>query len=212
MLWLWACGVSENSSSKMSDEEFYDESNWENGQEEPTTEEDVGDIIEFAWWNVVSELHLEDGVLNKEKSTVEIVVFSAEYAPVCSVVFQFEEALETEPSFEEGYLWWRILLREAPEDMQDNICTYTEELPTVLHLGVGSLHIESLAIWNDVSWGEVAPPEREDAMSSYISLDNGDSVWVYGVAKSVNTIDTDGVNIMYLRPAFFFPFGHNLSE
>ena len=109
-------------------------------------------------------------------------------------------------------LLYRILLREAPEDMQDNTCAYTEEFPTVLHLGVGSLHVESLAIWNDVSWGEVVPPEREDAMSSYISLDNGDNVWVYGVAKSVNSIDTDGVNIMYLRPAFFFPFGQNLSE
>ena len=84
MLWLWACELVKIR-FKMSDEEFYDESNWENGQEEPTAETDV-DIIEFAWWNVVSELHLEDGVLNKEKSTVEIVVSSAEYAPVCSAV------------------------------------------------------------------------------------------------------------------------------
>ncbi len=205
MWWLWACGVSEESSSKVSDDEFYDESNWDNGQEEPMAESDVENIVEFAWWNVLSDLHLEDGELNKEKSTVEIVVFSAEYTPVCSVVYQFEEALQTEPTFEEGYLWWRILLREASADMQGNVCTNSDQLPNILHLGVGSLHIESLAVWNDVSWGEVTPPEREDAMSSYISLDNGDNVWVYGVAKSIHTLDTAGVNIMYLRPAFFFP-------
>lgn len=209
MWWLWACVVSEKSSETVSDDEFYDESNWENGQEEPTAELDAEEVVEFAWWSVLSDLHLEDGFLNKEKSTAEIVVFSADYVPVCSVVFQFEEALRTEPSFEEGYLWWRILLREASTDMQNNLCTHTQGLPNILHLGVGSLHVESLAVWNDVAWGEVNPPEREDAMSSYISLDNGDSVWVYGLAKSINTIDTVGVNIMYLRPAYFFPFEHS---
>ena len=212
MWWLWACGVSEESSSKVSDEEFYDESNWENGGDEPTAELDSEEVVEFAWWNVKSDLHLEDGVLNKEKSTAEIVVFSADYAPVCSVVFQFEEALRTEPSFEEGLLWWRILLREAPSDMQQNLCAYTDQLPNILHLGVGSLHVESLAVWNDVVWGEINPPEREDAMSSYISLDNGENVWVYGVAKSVNTLDTAGINIVYLRPAYLFPFENFEAE
>ena len=95
--------------------------------------------------------------------------------------------------------------------MQYNLCTHNGQLPHILHLGVGRLHVESLAVWNDVAWGEVVPPEREDAMSSYISLDNGDNVWVYGAAKSVNTIDAAGVNIMYLRPAYFFPFD-NWSE
>ena len=66
MWWLWACVVSEKSSETVSDDEFYDESNWENGQEEPTAELDAEEVVEFAWWSVLSDLHLEDGFLNKD--------------------------------------------------------------------------------------------------------------------------------------------------
>lgn len=205
-MWLlWACSTDMSMVEKVSDDEFYDESNWEN--EDSTLESDTesGDVALFHWWNVQADIHLEDGLLNKDKSTAKVTVFSAEHEFLCSVVFQFEEALRTEPTFDEGILWWRILLQEAPEDMQTDACSNREGLPHLLHLGVGSLHVESLAVWSDIIWDETDPPERDEALSSYISLDNGENIWVYGIAKAEKELGSAGVNIMYLRPAYFFP-------
>ena len=205
MWWLWACSADVLTVAKVSDEEFYDESNWENGEDSPNDNGVSDESTAFHWWNVQADLHLIDGFLNKEKSTAEITLFSAEHELLCSVVFQFEEALRTEPTFEEGLLWWRILLQEGSEDLQNNICSNLDGLPNLLHLGVGSLHVESLAVWSDIVWDEMEPPERDEALSSYISLDNGENIWVYGGAKAEKEVGADGVNIIYLRPAYFFP-------
>ena len=117
-----------------------------------------------------------------------------------------QEALLTEPAFEEGLLWWRILLVEADMSIQSQYCTNQESLPSQLQLGVGRLHVESLAVWNDVDWGQLEPPVQDDALSAYVSLDGGNTIWVYGAAKTQNEFNLDTSNVLFLRPAYFFPF------
>jgi hypothetical protein len=207
LMWLlFACSDAHFSVSTVSDEEFYDESNWGNSESDVPTdgaEEDLGSS--YYWWELEADLHLDNNAVNKEKSTVTIRVFSEFYDVICSVAYQLEEALLTPPSFEEGQLWWRMLLKEGEEGLQSNLCSSRDDFPRILHLGVGELHVESLAVWNDVSWGEISPPELDTALSSYISLDNGETIWVYGLATSAHSLEMGGINVLYLRPAYFFP-------
>jgi hypothetical protein len=192
----------------VSDEEFYDESNWGGpGNESPSEDAEAEDLGEsYYWWELEADLHMDNSLVNKEKSTVIVRMFSENYDSICSVAYQLEEALLTPPSFEEGLLWWRMLLKEGEDGLQNDLCISREDFPRILHLGVGQLHTESLAVWNDVSWGEIVPPDPESALSAYISLDNGETIWVYGLATSVQNLDMMGINVLYLRPAYFFPF------
>jgi len=209
-MWLLlACAGAEKSTSIVSDDEFYDESNW-GASEEPSeteaSEDDGVNSIEYVLWNVEAELHLEGNLLNKDKSTIALNVFDDEQELLCSVVYMLEEALLTDPSFEQGLLWWRVLLKEADTSLQTQYCTTQDGLPLQIQIGVGSLHVESLAVWNDVDWGDLEPPVPEEALSAYVSLDGGDTVWIYGAAKTQHELNMETNNVLFLRPAYFFPF------
>ena len=215
-MWLLlACATAEKGSSVVSDDEFYDESNW--GAEESLPEAEAGedngfDTSSYVVWNIEADLHLEGEEINKDKSTVALNVFGEEQELQCSVVYMLQEALLTPPSFEEGMMWWRMLLVEADMSIQDQLCSSQLLLPTQIQLGVGQLHVESLAVWNDVEWGNIEPPAQEDALSAYISLDAGDTVWVYGLVKTQHEFNMENNNVLFLRPAYFFPFDLQLEE
>ena len=117
----------------------------------------------------------------------------------------------TPASFEEGYLWWRILLKEGEEGLQDGNCDPIS-IPSLIQIGIGALHIESVAIWSSIDWGEIPPPVQEEAYSAYLSLDEGESVWVYGGAVPNRAMsDTlleeylSQTNTWFLRPGYLFP-------
>ena len=207
MWWLWSCAMENTALEKSYAEDYYESDDWSSGAANETDTEDNTDFVgeEYAYWNIETDLYFQADESDKEKSILRIHVYSQTYEEVCSVVYQFEEALRTEPTFEEGLLWWRLLLVEGAEDIQIDLCATRDAFPLVLHLGVGTLHVESLAVWGDVHWGELTPPAIEDAYSAYISLDNGQSIWVYGAAKLVHDIATTELNAAFLRPAYFFP-------
>lgn len=205
---LWACAMESTSLEKSSHEEMYEENDWSSGVANEADTEEAFDNAEeeYAFWNIEADIYFREAEADKEKSMIRINVFSDSDNEVCSVVYQLEEALPTEPTFEEGLLWWRLLLVEGVDELQQNLCTTRDSFPQVLHIGIGTLHIESLAVWSDVHWGDVMPPQIEDAYSAYISLDNGQSIWVYGAAKLAYDLESTELNAAFLRPAYFFLF------
>lgn len=209
MLWLFACASNEMKVAMSADETYEESHSWEDdtASEESTTEGDEADSeldTSYRWWSLGADVHIGEEGLNKSKSRIYVQLFNESMSYICTYNFSIEEALPAEPSFEEGILWWRMLLVPAVEELQSGDCTSIPNIPTTIQLGIGTLHMEIQAIWNQIDWIGIEAPSIEVAFSSYVSLDNGDNIWVYGgAATEISTIE-ELPNILYLRPAYRF--------
>ena len=162
-------------------------------------------------WRLAAEIYIDVDGFNRDKSLFEVQLLDQNEVYVCSYFYQAQEAILTPAPFEESYLWWRILLREGEAGLQDPSCSQVS-IPSLIQIGVGSLHIESVAVWPSIDWGELPEPAQEEAYSAYLSLDEGENVWVYGGAVP-NMAMSDMLledylsqeNTWFLRPGYLFP-------
>ncbi|MEC7984689.1 MAG: hypothetical protein VX278_05970 [Myxococcota bacterium] len=217
MLFFLACLENQIPSSSFNGSDVYTEDASESsmgGEESATSEDAADDSSGYAWWQLAAELYIDEEGLNKDKSLFEVLLLDQNEDYVCSYFFQAQEAVLTPASFEEGYLWWRILLKDGEPGLQDPNCSRVD-IPHLIQIGVGSLHVESVAIWSSIDWGEIPEPMQQDAYSAYLSLDEGSNVWVYGGAVP-NVGMSDMLleeyllqsNTWFLRPGYLFPIDY----
>ncbi len=214
MLFLLACLESKIPTSSFNESDVYaGTASDEDAASEAAPENDGGveDSTQYAWWQLATEIYIDFDGFNRDKSLFEVQLLDQNEDYVCSYFYQAQEAILTPASFEESYLWWRILLREGEAGLQDPSCSRIS-IPSLIQIGVGSLHIESMAVWPSIDWGELPEPAQEEAYSAYLSLDEGENVWVYGGAVP-NMAMSDMLledylsqdNTWFLRPGYLFP-------
>ena len=213
MWWLVACSSYEMKATSDIDQ-YYDTAagEWEDdGTEENAPEEPSVDVdLNYRWWSLAADLHLDEEGLNKSKSLIAVNLYNQSLEYICTYRFVIQEGLPAEPSFDEGILWWRMLLEAAPEELQIETCPSLPIIPSTLQLGVGTLHPEILAVWNQIEWSDVVVPTEDLALSSYSSLDNGENIWVYGGATTERSTLEEMPNILYLRPAYHFSYEEDI--
>ena len=214
MLFLLACLESKIPTSSFNESAVYaGTSSDEDAASEAAPENDgaVEDSTQYVWWRLAAEIYIDVDGFNRDKSLFEVQLLDQNEVYVCSYFYQAQEAILTPAPFEESYLWWRILLREWEAGLQDPSCSQVS-IPSLIQIGVGSLHIESVAVWPSIDWGELPEPAQEEAYSAYLSLDEGENVWVYGGAVP-NMAMSDMLledylsqeNTWFLRPGYLFP-------
>ena len=214
MLFFLGCLENQLPSLSFDESDVYTESTEEDAGSDAEASEDLDTTAEstqYAWWQLSAEIYINDDGFNTDKSLFEVLLLDQNKDYICSYFYQAQEAILTPASFDEGYLWWRILLKDGEAGLQDPDCSRID-IPSLIQIGVGELHVESMAIWSTIDWGEIPMPTQEDAYSAYISLDEGDSVWVYGGAVPNMAISDmiledylSQANTWFLRPGYFFP-------
>ena len=189
------------------------------------------DAVTPAWWRLFANISMLEQQLDPATSSVQVYVYDESLNAICAQNYEITESVPSEPVFSGGLLWWRIQLAPvnasiSEETNSDDVdvnqlapstvgCDTEPNISTEFEIGVGELHVESLAVWDSIDWLDIeSPNDNEPLFSSYLSQRASDDVWVFGAAiSSLNetsqeyTIDEYLLldQVWYLRPAYVFP-------
>jgi hypothetical protein len=145
--------------------------------------EDAADEQEQpSHWTLSGSLDVADGEIDSTLSYVEAQVMGASGSTLCSGSIGVESAERVvEVPDDDVQIWWSISLGAAAADS-----CLLESMPDVIpdrfHLGLGPMHPEVEAVMDDA----VAALGGADLAlrSVFASLNNAETVWVFGVAGS----------------------------
>ena len=221
MLWWIACSTAKLDVGASTEDGYAD-----TGLGVPEAGEmDDSEAPSMHWWQLIADLRVGDSELSVEGSRLEVWVYDEQNLLQCIQPYVIVESVLTESRFDEALVWWRLNIKpfenhESGDTAEGALGICADNLsmvPGSLQLGIGDLHVEALAAWEFIEWDDLEPVPLEQSQtlkSSYISLDSGQNVWVYGVAQS--TLEESQAfsqdewlmsdQIWSMRPCFYFPF------
>jgi len=153
--------------------------------------EDAPDEMEQpSHWMLSGSLDVVGGEIDSTLSYVEAQVLGASGSTLCSGGIGVESAERViELPDDDLQIWWSISLGD-PDEGSCLLESMPQVIPESFHLGLGPMHPEVEAVMGDsvADLGDDALALR----SVFVSLNDAETVWVFGVAGSEVT-DDDGI-------------------
>jgi len=138
-----------------------------------------GDSETPVWWRLGATLDLLDGAIQKRDSTLDISLSGADDVVICEESLPISRATSVVATPDAVVLaWWRI----AAADPTGDCASWTSPLSTSVFLGIGDMHPDIEASLDPLDLAAVS----DSLNGAYASLDGGDTVYVYGVAGTVD--------------------------
>lgn len=163
-----------------------------------SSEDEALDSNDAVWWKIHANLVVEEFGFSGD-SFIEFWIYDTDMTQICVVHNRVELLQEVSPPFDEGHLWWDIQLRQFNESEPNDtgVASDTGEydnwncenqsllVPQRFYIGIGEMHPEIVAAWNDIDWGDSASSSVEpNNIASYLSFQEQGDVYVFGTAIS----------------------------
>lgn len=133
------------------------------------------DRLDPAWWELGGAITIEGGAPDAAYSTLALTLLGSDGLVLCedSVAVSAIEDVARLPDLN-VYTWWEV----SHGDPQGPCAAWEAPVPSPLLLGVGALHADIRASLDPLDLAEVA----DNLNGAYASLDEGATVYVFGVA------------------------------
>lgn len=152
------------------DSGFFDTGGYDTGDGE-------SDSATPVWWRLGATLLLEDGDIDDEESTLDLSLSAEDGVLICEEELPLVRSTFSSGTPDEVVLaWWRMTTSEPTGACAE----WATPLPDTIYLGIGELHPDILASLDLLGLASVS----DSLNGAYVSLDGGETVYVYGVAGS----------------------------
>lgn len=146
----------------------------------PDLDEDSGQLVSHdpAWWWLHASLSIAKGELVPGTSEIQVELRDESQAFICMETFQIAEATPLKSPSDSILTWWTLVPGTGDGGCIEKSATMP--LPEQFQLGVGDMHPEISAVLGSVS--QVEDGAESILNAAYVSFDDPETVYVYGVA------------------------------
>lgn len=143
--------------------------------------EDTADLddegVSPMWWKLGAAIGIYDGVADPASTHLALTLVAEDGTELCEDTLAVD-AIEDVPLLPDSaiYAWWEI----EPGDADGGCEHRSSPVPSPLYLGVGAMHPDIEANLDPAGLHGL----EGYLNASYASLDDGDTIYVYGVAGS----------------------------
>jgi len=148
------------------------------------------DESEPSVWELGGVLHIESGLLAEDETLMQVRLLDEDREVLCSedVVVDTATTWQTSQFPDESLLgWWRVEIA-APVSPSCFVDDYDFPVPDVVFLGIGAMDPEVEAVAGSDPTLDVI----DSLNAAYASLDQGGTVWVFGVVGTASAFAGDG--------------------
>ena len=208
---MWLVGCSGVSDVKGSGDTAWD-SGMVGGDDTGSFDTGGGESIDVTYWTLGATLALSGGVPELEGSSLDVALLGADSAVACAETVAIQGAVQEDDAPDAViYAWWG-LMDTGPEGDCDDY-HYNWPVPSPVYVGVGAMDANIAALLEPLGLAAF----EGSLYAAYASVDEGRTVYVYGVAgpeeafagegtASQDAAPTDGVwKVVPIYP-FLYPY------